>query len=160
VFQTKPSLNDRLHKAIEEECAEIKRHPTNPDWHLCRRNQSWIVADLLIQSRDHAAAARAACAMGDECDEHWQECYDAACLLARCVALVREDGTLGAAERSRLSRSYTTQAVRFLKRAIEKGFDEVKTLSKDPDLDPLRSYRGFRVFTSTLRTAPRSGEQR
>jgi hypothetical protein len=156
--RTMPSLSDRLDMAIEEECAEIRKHPTSPDWRLCRRNQTWIVADLLIHSRDYAAAARAACEMASECSDHWQECYDAACLMARCVALVLNDETLTAKDRSRLTRSYSSQAIRFLKSASDKGFQDFARLSKDPDLTPLRNYHGFKTLTSTVRAGVRSDE--
>lgn len=137
------NVNDRLDAAIEAEQDELKHHPTHPDWRLCRRNQSWIVAETLLRSGDHGAAAHAAAEMVRDCGEQAQDCYDAACLMARCAALAMNDQHLAERDRARLARSYAGEAVRFLRLAIRNGFQDVGTLGKDPDLEPLKAHRAF-----------------
>src|SRR5262245_61081969 len=114
-------VSHRLDEAIQEEREEITRHPTHPDWRLCRRNQSWIVADLMIHSGDHRAASRAAEEMAQECDS-WQECYDAACLMSRCVSLAVHDHALSERDQAKAARTYASRAVKLLRSAIHRGF--------------------------------------
>lgn len=158
--RTRPDVSARLDIAVEKEQEEIQKHPTSPDWRLCRRNQSWIVADLMIQSGDHPAAAKAATEMAEECT-CWQECYDAACLMARCVSLAVHDISLSERDRAKLSRRYARQAVLLLKSAIRKGFQQFERLTQDPDLGPLRSHHDFRSLKSVMsasRARPEASE--
>ena len=149
-----PNVSDRLDLAVLQELEDLKQHPCSPDWRLCGRNQSWIVAETMTLSGDHASAAQAATEMATDFTEQWQESYDAACIMARCVALVRNDEKLPPRERERIGKSYCGHAVRFLRSAINHGFHEFGMLEKDPDLAPLRGDTSFkRVLTTAQRAA-------
>lgn len=145
------TVSGRLDLAIQEQWEDIKQHPVSPNWALCRRNQSWIVAETMLHAGDHSAAAQAAKELAAESSDQWQGCYDAACLLAHCVSLALKDDRLSERDRAKLARSYASQAVKFLRSAVHKGFHEFTRLARDPDLKPIRSHGGFTSLVSTAR---------
>ena len=148
-----PNVSERLELAIRRQLDDIQQHPTRPNLRLCGRNHYWVQAEIGAQTGDHTAAAHAATEMTHELNDEWQTWYDGACLLARCVSLVMNDGKLSAAERAKFARSYSSQAVKFLVLAMHKGFREVGRLTRDSDLKPVRSNSAFKSLVSSARAA-------
>jgi tetratricopeptide (TPR) repeat protein len=90
------------------------------------------LAEVLVVSGDHAAAATAARKLSARSQSAIHHYYSA-CFLARCVPLAENDQKLSAAERDELASKYADQAVAALAEAIDKGFDDVKRMRADRD---------------------------
>jgi tetratricopeptide (TPR) repeat protein len=61
------------------------------------------------------------------------------------VAVGKVEEALGAEDR-RLQRDYSARAVEALRKARENGYKDVKNLQTEPDLDPIRTDKGFQAF--------------
>jgi tetratricopeptide (TPR) repeat protein len=77
--------------------------------------------------------------------------YDAACLVSKCVELVQKDGSLAEAKRADLARSYAEHAMGALSQAVKAGYANAAWLSRDPDLQPLRSRQDFQKLLADVR---------
>lgn len=145
------NVSIRLDEALSEELEDIRQHPTAPNWDLCRRNQSWVVAEIMTMTGDHASADRAAAELALEGGLQWQAYYDAACLTACCVRLANADEKLSPEDRAKLARYYAARAVLYLKSAIRLGLPESTRILQDSDFDPIRDHRGFAMLAARLR---------
>jgi hypothetical protein len=64
--------------------------------------------------------------------------YDAGCVYARGVAAVSKDARLATADRDRQAEAYARQGVALLRRAIARGYSDLKHLQTgDPALGPI-----------------------
>ncbi len=80
--------------------------------------------------------------------------YNAACAFARASDSAWRDAALPAELRKALAERYATRAVGLLARARQADFFHspitCANLTKDADLDPLRSHRDFQMLMSDL----------
>ena len=85
-------------------------------------NQYQSLAESAIRLGDHAAAATAARAMADTDRDRAQDCYFAACFLARSVPLAENDVRIAEVEkRKSVAESYANDAIAMLGKAKEAG---------------------------------------
>jgi len=73
-------------------------------------------------------------------------------LLALCVPLVGRDGD--DPTDSVAQKKYATQALELLSDALDAGFDDVDHLSKDPDLDAIRTYSDYVKILKRIEGVP------
>jgi serine/threonine protein kinase len=118
------------------------------------RELGWIDR---VQNRPAGALAwfGRARAIDDKHAEAWPGvAYDLACDWAICIPLVgwgKEDMALTEAERAE-RRRMGDEAMQALRRAVQGGWRNLDHLSKDEDMDPLRSREDFRKLVEELKT--------
>ncbi|HEX5273520.1 MAG TPA: hypothetical protein VFW33_23655, partial [Gemmataceae bacterium] len=101
---------------------------------------AWLLADTLLLLGEYRAAAGIADELPGICPDRWQECYQAARLLTRCVSAAGQDS---AAPRGELTEQYSRKAVALLRQARSRGYADVGFLKTDPGLDVLRGREDF-----------------
>lgn len=106
--------------------------------------ETW--AEILLQSHEHAEAAKAVSALPPANAQHRLR---AATLLAHCVPLAESDKALSESRRQELVHAYTAQAVALLRDALQNGEVDRAAL-KDPRFDALRQSEAFRQLLATL----------
>jgi serine/threonine protein kinase len=79
-----------------------------------------------------------------------RDAYDAACAMSQCVPIVAKQERLGDGQRQEARRFYGDAAMKLLRDAVSKGFKDVAHMTKDTDLDPLRSREDFQKFVAEL----------
>jgi len=112
-----------------------KAHQANPKNNVCLRalgNQFQSLAETAIRLGDHAAAAEAASSMAETGRDRGQDCYYAACFLARCVPIAESDlpdaNELGRALRQR----YVQLVVEMLRTAVK--YEGVRRLPNENEI--------------------------
>jgi tetratricopeptide (TPR) repeat protein/tRNA A-37 threonylcarbamoyl transferase component Bud32 len=147
-----------LEKAIRHQQAALRYKPQHPQYvqFLCKHYG--VLADTLVQLRDHGAAATAAAELAnltaridDVPGAQWQVYFRAASLLARCVPLAENDPLLSEAQQRATTQRYAEQAMNWLRQAIAKGYKDAKRLQEVPDLASLRQRPDFENLLSALR---------
>src|SRR5262249_222733 len=78
------------------------------------------------------------------------DAYDAACYLSLCVPIVAKHDRLDATQREEAATFYGDAAMKLLRDAVSKGYQDVARLKKDTDLDPLRQRDDFRKLVVEL----------
>jgi hypothetical protein len=80
--------------------------------------------------------------------------YKLACVFARAAAAIRDDAKLPPDDRTARAETFAARAVEQLVQARHAGYfansANLAELRKDPDLDPLRARRDFRMFLLDL----------
>jgi len=99
---------------------------------------------LALAQGKHAEAAKMAAKMPDLDPKLPGMSYNAACLVARCVAVAEKDKQKDAA------RAYADDAMKHLKAAVAKGFSGAEFVQKDPDLKALRGRDDFKQLIREL----------
>jgi len=113
-------------------------------------DQYQSLAETAIRLGDHAAAADAARSLAEGHRERAQDCYYAACFLARCVPLVEKDARIvDAAVRRTIAQQYVETAVSMLKKSIESG-SVVRLPNEDETFLPLRNEAGFKQWLTAI----------
>jgi tetratricopeptide (TPR) repeat protein len=115
---------------------------------------AWQLADSLLRLGDYREAARVAEELPGTCDR-WQECYQAARLLTRCVSAAEQDSPAGAARRGELVEQYSRRAVELLRLARSRGYADLAFLKTDPGLDVLRARDDFALLLREMEAPPR-----
>jgi tetratricopeptide (TPR) repeat protein len=87
--------------------------------------------------------------------------YNIACIYSRCSVVVDRDGKLPPQDRVRLKGEFGDEAVRLIRKAIDKGYRHLKVIEKDPDVDPLRTRKDFQELIAELEAKEKeSGNRR
>ena len=76
--------------------------------------------------------------------------YDAACALALCVPIVREDQQLDVTKREAAIQFFADEAMKMLLAAVSKGFKNRQQMMEDTDLAPLRGREDFQKLIAEL----------
>jgi tetratricopeptide (TPR) repeat protein len=119
-----------LEEAIGELTGSLKANPKNPHASQALRRHYRSLAETLIQLGDHAAAVDAALSLS-AADAEPQDCYHAACFVARCVPLAEKDDRLGAESRKTTLARYQDQAIAQLARALRDPAVRLERLADD-----------------------------
>jgi serine/threonine-protein kinase len=132
--------------------AALRQNLAHPDCLKALRNQYQNLAETCVQLKDHAAAAEAAAALAGVFPDQPLYDYYAACFLARCVPLARQDDRLGdPAAREDRAREYVDRAVKLLREVVRKGPQQVKRLpNEDEVFKPLRGHADFASLLAEL----------
>ena len=105
----------------------------HPDYLRTLRNQYQNLADLLIRSHDHAAAAKAARALPLVFPESGTDRYLGACFLARCAVEADNDPALAPRSRESSSREYADLSIALLRESVRHGFHDLRRIEQDRD---------------------------
>jgi tetratricopeptide (TPR) repeat protein len=139
---------------LRQEVEALRLNPRQPLYRAGLRKLEALRAMFLARLGEHDAAARAiegalASPGGDPADA-----YNAACLLAQCLAAAHEDRLLDPADRERRADRYAVRALALLSAARSTGFfrgpERLTMLRDDPDLGPLRDRPDFRLLLMDL----------
>jgi tetratricopeptide (TPR) repeat protein len=133
----------------------------NPDYRTAMSYACWTLCAILVDRKDHRAAAAAIADYLRIEPNGYEESYEAAEFLCRCAQLAREDATVPADQREPLARSYADRAMDALRTAVRNGFRDAKHLESDPTYAPIRARADFgrlvrevQAMTETTGTTP------
>ncbi len=120
---------------------ELSKDPVPPAYRV-----RWAIE--LVGDNDVAGALSQAQLVKTAPDISGEDCYNLACIFARCAALARKDSSPSAAKQSPLVESHLSAAWRWLKCAKNAGFFREPAIrehaGQDPDLEILRESNEFR----------------
>lgn len=114
----------------------------------------WLQADGQIELYDYREAARLARELPTICPERWQEYYQSARLLTRCMALAASDKNIGESVRNDLTESYAQLAVKMLRDSFSHGCKDHAFVKTDKGLNVLRSRQDFKQFLAEVIEKP------
>jgi tetratricopeptide (TPR) repeat protein/serine/threonine protein kinase len=137
-----------LEEAVARQKAALDIDPRNPRYRLCLRNHYWNLAEALLGRAEHGKAARVAAELPGLYPDAWQDSVRAAGYLYRCAALAAKDTALPGDRRKELVEAYGHQAVALLRRALDRGWEDV-TAVKAPVFEPLRGRDDFQKLLAT-----------
>jgi tetratricopeptide (TPR) repeat protein len=101
----------------------------------------------LLEQADAVRAAETRHALG------WDplaDAYDAACSLSLCIPIVAKHDRLDDKQRQDAAQFYGDAAMKLLREAVSKGFQDVTQMKEDTDLDPLRGRDAFRKLMAEM----------
>ncbi len=139
-----------LEEALPYHQAALKANPRHPDYRKFYRNNRWRMAETFLERKDHAAAAEAIGQFLQAAVELPRDAYTSACLFAGCARLAATDNRLSEGERKERSLAYGDRALAALRQAIDRGFKDVAQMTKDADLEPLRSRTDFQKLLAEV----------
>jgi hypothetical protein len=130
--------------------AALQANPRNPTYRQFYRNN--LLALVLAQAGllDQAAAVQTAQTLRDLDWNPPADTYDAACALAMCILVVATHEQLDADKRKAAAQFYGDEAMKLLRDAVAKGFNDAALLKKDPNLAPLRQRQDFQKLLAEL----------
>jgi eukaryotic-like serine/threonine-protein kinase len=140
-----------LERAVPHQRLAWKADPRNPTYCRFLRNHHWLLAEVLVQLKEHAEAAKAAAELPTVIPEGWEEYLRATLFLARCVPLAEQDAQLPVAKRKELARAYADEAMKRLREGVGRGYKNVPQLQKDKTFDPLREREDFQKLLRDLK---------
>src|SRR5262249_7888789 len=130
--------------------AALKANPRHPAY---RQSYRFHLAMLtashagLLEQEDAVRTAETCRGLGWDAPA---DAYNAACYLSRCVPVVAKHDKLDATRRKEAAQFYGDTAMKLLRDAVSKGYEDVALMKKDPDLDPLRRRADFRTLVAEL----------
>jgi serine/threonine protein kinase len=139
-----------LMRAIAQQKAALKLNAKNPIYREFLSNHYAVLADAQVRQGQHRAAIESALTMTGVRPEHAEDAYDAGCIFARCVPLAQADQKIAEAERTKLAKQYSDQALTWVREAITRGYKDVEHLKKDDDLLAVRSRPDFQKLVTEL----------
>jgi tetratricopeptide (TPR) repeat protein len=142
----------------------LEANPADPECRRTVRAQYQTLAEACVRLGDHERAAEAAAALAHVFANRPLDSYYAACFVARCVPLARNDARLpDVAARQALAAKYTDQAVALLREAIRleartKAPWGIKRLTNESEifgsLEHHPEFRGLRAKLPRERPGP------
>jgi hypothetical protein len=116
----------------------------NPHYRVAYSYACWTLASMLVDLKDHRAAALAVAEyLGIE-PNGFEESFESVGFLCRCAELCRNDPGAPEKERAALARTYADRAMDALRTAVKNGFRDSKVLQTAAAYEPLRSRDDFR----------------
>src|SRR5262249_37880992 len=128
-----PESREHLERAVDLLQKALTISPKHAIYRDILRDNCQNLAEVLILSGDHAAAAGAAESLAGVFPGAAKDRYFAACFLARCARLADNDPELGPDQRQTLAGRYADASLAYLQDAIERGFDDLSQLQNDRD---------------------------
>jgi tetratricopeptide (TPR) repeat protein len=139
-----------LEQAVVNVRALLKIFPNDGQELALLSSFTWLLADSRLELKQYPEAARLAEGLPGIRPQNWQECYQAARLLTRCIPLARADAQLAEPAREQRIEQYSLQAVAWMREAFRRGCTEYSFFRSDPGLDVLRSREDFKQLVSEL----------
>ena len=140
-----PQARQLLEQAITNQQAALKISPQSLRFRQFLRNHYLNLADILLRQQEHSEAARITAEMVHvETDEEGSDSYNAACLLARCVSLARNDAKLTQIVQQATAEAYADDVVELLDQAAGSGWNDFEHMRLDADLDSIREHPGYK----------------
>ncbi len=139
-----------LQQSVAHFQAALKANPRDPVYRESWRNNRQLLTAVLVDLGDHVAAVETAAQLREAAVEPMEDCYNAACFLARCVMLAEEDSKISETHRKELAHSYADRAMTSLRQAVEHGYKDVTHMKQDQDLDALRDRSDFKKLLAEM----------
>jgi serine/threonine protein kinase len=137
-----PEARPFIEQGIDSMKTALKQNPQQPDYRQELRNQYQDLAWTLVQLGDHVAAAETAQNLADVFPDHAQDSYYAACFLARCVPLTKEE---------QQADQYVKQSVRLLQSAVGHASPQLKRILDEKQVfQSLQAHADFNGVLSEL----------
>jgi serine/threonine protein kinase/tetratricopeptide (TPR) repeat protein len=111
----------------------------------------------LVHLGEHQPAAAAVKELARRKDPSPVDLYQFAGGYALCSSAARLDQKLLPAAREKLAEEYAHDALRLLRDAIAKGYQDVEQLKQDPDFDALRAREEFQALARELEAQAKPG---
>jgi tetratricopeptide (TPR) repeat protein len=110
------------------------------------------LAEVLVVSGDHAAAATAARQLASASPPSADHPYNAACFLARCIPLAECDKKLSPEKQRELAQSYAEASIAAIRDALDRGFNNAEKIRTDQAtvLKPIASRPDFRALIQQI----------
>jgi tetratricopeptide (TPR) repeat protein len=141
---------DFLQEAAGHHEAALKAAPRTRSYRDTYRQNRVTLADSLMHLGDHAAAAVVAEQILQIGLDPSTDAYEAACILALCASVAEKDDRLTPEQSKQKVELYANQAMKLLREAIQKGFQDLDHLRRDSELAALRSRKDFTEFLAQL----------
>src|SRR6266404_3954337 len=130
--------------------ATVKAYPRNPDYRQFYRNNLAALIQTNAGLGHQAGAKQAAGKLRDLGWDPPSAAYDAACGLSLCIPIVQKDDSATKEERDKQAAFYGHEAMKMLRDAVAKGYQDAAHMDKDSDLDALRERHDFKKFLAEL----------
>lgn len=127
------AARDHLERSVKRLRDAVSANPGHAIYQEFLRDNCRNLAEVLIVSGDHVAAAAAARDLIGFAPDSVQEQYAAACFLARCAAVSENDARFESEQRPKIARAYADESLAMLRKAIATGFDDASQLRGDRD---------------------------
>jgi tetratricopeptide (TPR) repeat protein len=130
--------------------AALKASPRQPAYRQFYREHLHVLTSAhagLLEPKDAVRTAETRRDLGWNAPS---DAYDAACFLCQCVPLVAQHGKLDDRQRKEAAQFYSDAAMKLLREAMSKGYNDVARLKKDTVLDPLRQRQDFQKLVAQL----------
>jgi serine/threonine-protein kinase len=143
-----------LEEALPHHQAALQADPGNVGYRQYFRANRRILAEILVDLGEHAAATATLGELPPAAVTPAGEVYKAACIFARCVPLAERDSRLSEDQRKKRAQAYADRALATLRQAVQNGYRDTAHIKKDPDLDPLRSHPEFQKLLQEMEAKP------
>jgi serine/threonine protein kinase len=140
----------RLEEAFPHHQAALQANPQNPTYRQFFRNNLLVLVPACAGLQDQVAALQAAKKLRDLGWDPPANAYDAACAMALCVPIAREQQKLDAAERESAIKFFADEAMKMLHTAVTKGYKNRKQMMEDANLAALRGREDFQKLVDDL----------
>jgi tetratricopeptide (TPR) repeat protein len=143
-----------LEEAGPHHMAALKANPRNPAYRRSYHENLNAMVRAHAGLGDQAGALRAAEKIRDRGWGLPADTYEAGCGLSKCVAIVQKNDRMTKADRARAMRFYADEAMKLLRDAVAKGYDDAAHMKQDKDLDALRERDDFKKLMTGLEAKP------
>jgi hypothetical protein len=141
-------------EAVRRQQRALEALPGHPAYRRRLRDHCFRLACIRLELGDHSGAAGAARQMAAVFPGSWQDAFQAARLLARCVASAEQDDRILLRESRQIVERYGAEAVALLDRALAGAPKGLPPLHEVPDLEAIRARPDFARLAPS---PPRSG---
>jgi hypothetical protein len=133
----------------------LKANPRSRAYWLSFRAYTHVRALTLVSLSNHDQAPAIAAKLAQRGIDPARDLFNAACILAQCIAGAEKDPKLTDVQRRATAAAYARHAIEMLRQAAVGGYVDAAAL-KDTDLDPLRAQPDFQKLVAEVeRTRPR-----
>ena len=139
-----------MHDLWRGPLAALKANPRHPAYRQFYRNHLDVLSMVQAALLEQEDAVRTAETCRDLGWDPSADAYAAACGLSLCVPIVAKHDKLDAGQRKEAARFYSDAAMKLLRDAVSKGYQDVPHIKKDTDLDPLRQREDFQKLVAEL----------
>jgi tetratricopeptide (TPR) repeat protein len=130
--------------------AALKANPRNPTYRQFYRNHLIVLTQAHAGLLEQLDAVRTSETRRDLGWDAPADAYDAACFLSLCIPIVAQHAKLNAKQRQEVVQFYGEAAMKLLRDAVRKGYQDVAHMKKDTDLDALRQRQDFQKLIAEL----------
>jgi tetratricopeptide (TPR) repeat protein len=145
-----------LEEALPHHQTALQAAPGNVFYREFLRNNRWLLAQVLVDMGEHAAAGETAGQLIQAAVDPGNDIYNAACIFSRCVPLAGRDSRLAESERKEKAQAYADRALATLRQAVQNGYQDIANMKSDTDLDPLRVRPEFQKLLKDLEARPKA----
>jgi serine/threonine protein kinase len=139
-----------LEQALPQDQAALKANPRHPDYRRFYGIHLMAMVQANAGLSDQVAAVQVAQKLRDL---GWQppgDAYGAACALSLCIPIVQEDKQASREDRDKAAQFYGDEALKMLRDAVSKGWNDATNMRKNTNLNPLREREDFKRLVAEL----------